>query len=79
MDPFTWIIIAIVVIMAILMVALMPKPKFSVETKFDVPTTEQGTPIGVLFGTRRLNQISIAWWGHLQIILEEIDSSGKKG
>jgi hypothetical protein len=32
---------------------------------FDVPRAEQGTPIGVVFGTVIIKAPTLAWWGDL--------------
>ena len=45
---------------------------------YKVPTTELGTPLGVLFGKRRIPQAKIAWWGHVRIIKRKLNTMGKK-
>lgn len=42
---------------------LQPKPKAPTPGKFDVPTTEEGAPIGVLYGSAWITASVIAWWG----------------
>lgn len=44
----------------------------------EVPTTEIGTPIPVLFGKRRLNNLSVVWYGDVRIIKVKVDAQGKK-
>ena len=45
----------------------------------EVPTSEIGVNIPVLFGTRMITDSKIAWWGHVLIQKEEvIDKGGKK-
>ncbi len=35
------------------------------EDKIDAPLAEEGTPVPVLFGTRRLKGPNVVWWGDL--------------
>lgn len=44
----------------------------------EVPTTEIGTPIPVLWGTRILKSPSIAWYGDITIIKRKVNPNGKK-
>lgn len=46
----------------------------------EVPTTEVGVNIPVLFGTRMITDSKLAWYGDILIQKEEvIDKGGKKG
>ena len=62
------------IIMAVVMFAvsyaMRPKPKSSAgakpATEFDVPTAEEGRPIPVLFGTRRITGPNVVWWGDVK-------------
>lgn len=50
--------------------ALRPKPetnnaKPASESDFDIPTAEEGRPIPVLFGTRRITSPNVVWYGDI--------------
>ena len=53
-------------------------PEEEAPQALEVPETEQGTPIPVLFGTRWISSPLVAWYGDLDIIKVPVDSSGKK-
>lgn len=77
-----WAVIAVVafVALAAAMYFLMPKGK-NVEQqiqKLEIPSTEPGRPIPVLFGTRPIKGPIITEYGDVRIIKAEIDSGGKK-
>ena len=62
---------------------LAPKPEFqdakpAEEDDFKFPTAEEGKPISVLFGTRRVENPNIVWWGDLNsvAIKEEVETGG---
>jgi hypothetical protein len=42
--------------------------KPATESQFEVPTAEEGRPIPVLFGTRRLSSPNVVWYGDLKIV-----------
>ena len=43
------------------------------------PETKLGIPIGVLFGTKLIDQPPVVWWGDLRIVKHPVtDSGGKK-
>ena len=44
----------------------------------EVPTTEIGTPIEVLFGKRRLTELHVVWYGDVRIVKVKVDAQGKK-
>jgi hypothetical protein len=44
----------------------------------EVPTTEIGEVIPVLFGTRILKTPRIAWYGDVKIIKRKVSTKGKK-
>ena len=69
-----------VVVLAIVAVLLMPKPKPPAQTSkdFEAPSTTRGTPIKVLFGTRAIKNPFICWFGDVAIIKKVRPSSGKK-
>jgi hypothetical protein len=60
------------VIMVALAFALRPKPKTPTPPKaagieeFDIPTAEEGRPIQVLFGKRRIAGPNVVWYGDLK-------------
>lgn len=65
-----------------LMKKFMKTPPLKTETAqtLQVPSTEIGANIPVVFGTVLIKDPKIAWWGDLLIKKEEItDSAGKKG
>ena len=47
-------------------------------TAIDVPTSNIGTPIPVIFGTRIIKEPFIAWYGDVSIHKTKVDSQGKK-
>jgi hypothetical protein len=60
--------IAILLVSSYVAWALAPKPpapKPAMLDDFDVPRAEQGTPIGVVFGTVIIKAPTLAWWGDL--------------
>lgn len=76
-----WVIAAIVIVIIGLIVGLLigsPKPPQVKDAALEVPTTEIGTPIGILFGTRLINSPNVVWWGNLSIIKIKVDPKGKK-
>lgn len=44
----------------------------------DVPITELGTVVPVLFGTRLIDSPSLVWYGNVNIIKKKVDPKGKK-
>lgn len=68
MDPFT--MIAISLLMAALLFVLTPKPKIDKlkpETAVEVPETEVGRPLPVIFGTVIERSPNVVWFGDLKI------------
>ena len=55
------------------------KPKEEKPQNLEVPTTTIGQPIPVLFGTRPMENPSIAWYGDLSILKVKVSGAGKKG
>lgn len=55
-----------------------PKPPDVEDKTMEIPSTEIGETIGVLFGRRLLIKPHVVWWGNLKIIKEEVDTGGKK-
>ena len=45
--------------------ALIPSPQSRQAGRFEGPTSEEGRPIPVLFGTRLLDSPNIVWWGEV--------------
>lgn len=68
MDPITMLVfLAISVGVSYL---LRPKQKVNnakpaTESDFDFPTAEEGRPIPVLFGTRRITAPNVVWYGDI--------------
>lgn len=80
-----WIYYAIyIVVMIALAVAaylLTPKPKADNTAKkpdTQTPTTEEGTKIPILFGTRTINEPIITWYGEVDIKEIKKPIAGKK-
>lgn len=62
--------IAIAIVMMILTYLLTPKPKIEKlkpESEIDVPETEVGKPLPVIFGTVVLRNPNVVWFGHLRV------------
>jgi hypothetical protein len=53
-----------------------PKPKPASLKDFDVPVTEEGRPIPVVFGTVTITGANVLWYGNLKS--KAIKSSGGK-
>lgn len=45
---------------------------------FEVPSTEIGTPIGVVWGKRRQKKPIVVWYGDVKIVKVKVDTGGKK-
>ena len=64
-------VILIVVMMALsygIMALTAKSPKgmnATPESEFDMPTAEEGKPIAVLFGTKRLKDPNVVWYGDI--------------
>ena len=84
-------IIAIVLVVVGLVAGLMVNsgakqedPKNEKPKDFEIPSSKIGVPIGVIFGTRRIEAPHLAWWGDLRIkkipmTTGGAPSGGKKG
>jgi hypothetical protein len=75
-----WIQLAVLVIAAILSYALTPKPQVPPAATLDdanIPTTEIGVPVGVVFGEVWIDDSHILWYGDLQN--QQIHASGSGG
>lgn len=60
--------IVIMIVSAYVSWALAPKPpppKSATLDEFDVPKADQGTPIGVVFGSVIIKAPTLVWWGDL--------------
>lgn len=60
--------ICIMIIAAYLAVALAPKPRTPQAATlydFDVPTSEDGKPVPVIFGTVWISGFNVVWYGDL--------------
>ncbi len=80
--PIVWLVVAIAVsLIAGLVGGMLMGKQTSPATQdktFEVPTSEIGVPIPILFGTRLIQSPSIAWYGDLRIIKVKVDTKGKK-
>lgn len=66
-----WVQLAIMVIAALVAYALAPKPpspKPPGLEDIEAPTADEGRPIPVLFGTRRIKGPNVIWYGDLSIV-----------
>lgn len=62
-----------VLIIAIVTVLTMPKPQSQNTAaaginQFQVPTAQEGKPIGVLFGTKDIDGSNCVWYGNLRSV-----------
>ncbi len=77
-----WVIVAVVVsLLAGVVSGMLMGGQTSPPTQdktFEVPTSEVGVPLFVLFGTRLLPTPLIGWYGDLRIIKIKVDTKGKK-
>lgn len=64
------------VVTTVISYLLKPKPKAPAPGEFDVPTTEEGASIGVLYGSGWIESPIVAWWGDVRTTA--IQSSGGK-
>ena len=75
-----WVQLAIVAISAILNVALSKKAQSSIKPAiledFNVPTAEEGREIPVIFGTVKISDPNVVWYGDLRTL--PIKKSGGK-
>jgi hypothetical protein len=74
-----WGYIAVLVISIVASIALRPKPETRPPAQLEdieVPTSEEGGEIPVLFGTRDIKSTNCAWWGHFKT--KAIKSKGGK-
>ena len=58
---------------------LVPKAVEPPPQEFDgsgVPTAEEGRPLGIIFGTVRVENANVVWYG--DVSYEEIESDGGK-
>lgn len=63
-----WVQLAIIIIAALVSYALAPKPpspKPAGLDDIDAPTAEEGRPIPVVFGTRKIKGPNVVWYGDL--------------
>lgn len=70
-----FIILLISIAINIALAPKIPKPKPASLEDFDIPTTEEGTPVPVLFGTCRTTGATLLWYGDLRSA--PIKASGK--
>jgi len=82
---FAWFLVAAIVSVvisiasAVFMLISMGKAKKTVESKpLEMPSTEVGKTIPVLFGTEIITDASIANWGDVKILKVKVGSKGKK-
>lgn len=69
MDPLTAMIL-MAIAMALLTFLLTPRPKLpklQPEKSIDVPETDVGRPLPVIFGTVIIRNPNVVWFGHLKI------------
>lgn len=71
-----WTQIIVWAITSVISYLLTPKPKAPAPGTFDVPTTEEGASIGVLYGSAWIESPVIAWWGDTRTVA--IKSKGGK-
>lgn len=75
-----WVQLIIMVVAAVLSYALSPKPQGATAENLsdvDIPTTEIGTPVSVVFGEVWVDDSNILWYGDL-LNSPIYSSSGKK-
>lgn len=53
-------------------------PEEETPRALEVPTTEIGTNIPVLWGTRLIKNPKVVWYGDLRILKVKVDAQGKK-
>ena len=75
-----WPYLAYALLVVVLAIALAPKPKQINPAVQDVklPTAEEGIPIPVLFGTKKLEGANVVWYGDLNTTAIKSDGGGKK-
>jgi len=85
MPLFIWIIVAAIVAVlvsvtaAAFMMTSQSKGKKQDDFKVaELPTTEVGKTIPVLWGTRLITNPSVAWWGDLKVLKVKMNTAGKK-
>lgn len=80
-----WMQIVVSLIMMVISAALQPRaqaaPQQTPEAgKLDVPTADEGGPIGVVFGTCIIKKSNVVWYGDANTtpITQSAGSGGKK-
>jgi hypothetical protein len=75
-----WLQLAILVVSTLVYMFLAPKPKVEkVEVQqMDSPTASAGKPIPVLFGTKRINELNVIYFGQKSYVEREITTSEDK-
>lgn len=78
--PLLIFFIAVVIISVIAAIFLTPKPPKPKDTtqNLEVPVTEIGTVIPILFGKRKIPNPIIVWYGNVRILKVKVSVSGKK-
>ena len=54
-----------------------PVPETTPE-QLEVPSTEVGTPLGILFGRRHITELHVVYYGDVEIRKIKVDAEGKK-
>jgi hypothetical protein len=77
--PIAILLITLALTVASMIMSLLQKPPSppTTDQKLEVPVTELGKPIPVIFGTVLIKEVNIAWWGNLKIIKKPFDAGGK--
>jgi hypothetical protein len=72
-------VIAIVLALASMIMSLLQKPPQppTTDQALEVPVTELGKPLPVIFGEVLIKDVNIAWWGKLKIVKKPFDMGGK--
>ena len=69
-DPVSFLIYAAISMAIAYLMAPKPKlpkpPKPTGLEEFDIPTAEEGRPVQVLFGKRRIKGPNVVWYGDLK-------------
>lgn len=77
-----WLIVVLIIMMiaaaAMSLMAGGVPPATKSDPSLDVPTSEIGIPIPILFGTRMIKTPRIVWWGALKIVKVKVNVQGKK-
>lgn len=73
------LIVTLLVSLASMIMSLLQKPPAqpTSDQKLEVPVTELGKPLPVIFGEVLIKEVNIGWWGNVKVIKKPFDMGAK--